>query len=235
MMTIVRRLVGRALRRFISVRSEVALFIQANDLGRLMRRELQNTALQESMEYLKANMSEATWFTDPSAMFDHVFKQLGEGVIAEFGVFEGTSINDMASRTSRTVHGFDSFEGLPHLWRGYQAMDFNLHGRLPKVRNNVRLHPGWFDRTLPKFVEDHRGERLAFLHIDCDLYSSTKTIFEWCHPMIGPGTFIQFDEFFGYPNWKNHEFKAFQEYQASRGLKVDYVGVAGRQVLVKIL
>jgi hypothetical protein len=75
---------------------------------------------------------------------------------------------------------------------------------------------------------------IAFMHVDCDLYSSTKTIFEFLGDAIGPGTVILFDEYFNYPNWEQHEYKAFQEFSEKCGVKYRYLAFARQQVAVLI-
>ncbi|WP_051656756.1 hypothetical protein [Butyrivibrio sp. AE3004] len=76
----------------------------------------------------------------------------------------------------QTIYGFDSFEGLPEDWFT-ASTDFNegslRQGKIPEVRKNVELVVGLFDATLTDFLEAHK-ENVAFMHIDCDLYSSTK-------------------------------------------------------------
>jgi len=49
------------------------------------------------------------------------------------------------------------------------------------------------------------------MNIDCDIYSSTKTVLEIFSKQIIPGTVIVFDEYIGNTNWREDEFKAFQE------------------------
>jgi hypothetical protein len=73
---------------------------------------------------------------------------------------------------------------------------------------------GVFDQTVPEFVKQHHDEKVAFFHIDCDLYSSTQTIFEHFAPMFTDGTIIAFDELINYGGelWKQHEYKAFVEF-----------------------
>jgi hypothetical protein len=108
------------------------------------------------------------------------------------------------------VHGFDSFEGIPEAWNDEPRGSYSAEGMLPEVPSNVVLHKGWFDDVLPPFVSKHT-EPVKLLHIDCDLYSSTKTIFSHLHKQIVPGTVIVFDEFIGYKSWQQDEFKAFTE------------------------
>ncbi|MHA1600769.1 MAG: class I SAM-dependent methyltransferase, partial [Alphaproteobacteria bacterium] len=100
---------------------------------------------------------------------------------------------------------------------------FNTRGRLPKVPANVTLHAGWFDETLPPFLAEHT-DTVALLNIDCDIYSSTKMIFDALAKRIGPGTIVSFDEYFNYHGWQRHEFKAFQEYVQTYGVRYEYLG-----------
>jgi hypothetical protein len=103
------------------------------------------------------------------------------------------------------------------------------------VEPNVKLIKGWFNETLPGFVAN-LNECVAFLHIDCDLYSSTKTVFEYLGDKIKPGTIIVFDEYFNYPGWQRGEFKAFQEFIQERNLKYEYIGyTVSMQVMIKIV
>jgi hypothetical protein len=74
------------------------------------------------------------------------------------------------------------------------------------------------------------------MHLDCDLYSSTKTVFDLQGDRIVSGTVIQFDEYFNYPGWRTHEYKAFHEFIYDRGLQYTYLGytLAGFSVAVMI-
>ena len=150
-----------------------------------------------------------------------------DGLYLEFGVRSGRSINHIARRRPKaTVHGFDSFEGLPEPWTGY-TMDRGAFGGegIPDVEPNVRLHVGWFDDTLPVFLDDHPGD-VAFVHIDSDIYSSALTILYGLAPRLRPGSIIVFNEYFNYPNWKQHEFRAFQEFcaESPRRLRLSVLG-----------
>src|SRR3712207_9470534 len=59
---------------------------------------------------------------------------------------------------------------------------------------------------------------VAFLHADCDLYSSTKCILGNLGNRLVSGSIIVFDEYFNYPGWEQHEFRAFSEFVAERRL-----------------
>jgi hypothetical protein len=166
-------------------------------------------------------------------VFDHALSLLSKaldlalpnGLFLEFGVASGRTISHMAVNTPRThFYGFDSFEGLPEAWRsGYDRGEF-AQAELPVVPPNVTLIKGWFDDTLPTFLRDRPQTPLSLLHVDCDLYSSTKTIFANLKDRIVPGTVIVFDEYWNYPGWREHEFKAFEELLAETGLRAQPFG-----------
>ncbi len=152
------------------------------------------------------------------------------GLLLEFGVYTGTSINFTASKTTATVYGFDSFEGLPENWGRTDILfnkgAFSLNGNLPPVLPNVRLIKGWFDQSLPTFLKDHTGP-ITYLHIDCDIYSSTKTIFDLTKTQIAPGCIIVFDELINYPGFEDHEWKAWWELINSSGITFEWIGMNG--------
>jgi hypothetical protein len=199
--------------------------------------EIFRMATVESARFAAENMSDVRGQASPFAVLAHCLDEVAvDGLYLEFGVYSGTTINFIASRVAATVHGFDSFEGLPEQWGNVPAGKFTRHGDLPEVRDNVALHVGWFDKTLPDFLEANGGNA-AFIHIDSDLYSSARTVLESLRPRIVPGTVIVFDEFFNYPGWQEHECKAFQEFIRSTGLAFRYISYASRgfSVGVKIV
>ncbi|MFI3258399.1 MAG: TylF/MycF/NovP-related O-methyltransferase [Spirochaetales bacterium] len=199
-------------------------------------------AAKESLDYFYEKASSALILEDRFKVLEYALntcmnnKPKDESLFLEFGVFEGESINFCADfLPKKTFYGFDSFEGLPELWDGKLPQKaFDLQGSMPAVRNNVRLVKGWFDKTLPDFLKDNPHD-IAFLHIDCDLYSSTKTVFEQLHGRIKPHTIIVFDEYFNYPNWQKHEFKAFQEYVQAYNVTYNYLAFGLLDMAVEII
>jgi hypothetical protein len=89
----------------------------------------------------------------------------------------------------------------------------------------VRLHKGWFNDSIPVYLQALGGKTtpIAYLHVDCDLYSSTRTIFELLGDRIVPGTVIVFDEYFNYAGWEAGEYLAFQEFIQASGLRYKYI------------
>ena len=188
---------------------------------------MKGIATHETALYVNKYMSHILSVDSTPKVHDIAISRLSikDGLILEFGVYTGNSINYIAGKLkSSTVDGFDSFEGLPETWRdGFGKGHFAIND-LPKVEPNVRLHKGWFDETIPKYLSDIPSDKkVSYIHIDCDLYSSTKTIFSLLADKIVAGTIVVFDEYFNYPGWQNGEFLAFKEFIASSGLKYEYL------------
>lgn len=211
-----------------------ALWRDARDLDIALARQAAN----QSAAFILQHMGMAKPYQDKFALFDAALNRVDpklNGLFCEFGVWKGETINYIASKTAATVHGFDSFEGLPEDWRaGFEAGMFKV-GSIPGVRPNVMLHKGWFKDSLPGFAQAHAGA-LAFAHLDADLYSSTKDVLDALGHRIVAGTVLQFDEFFNYPGWQDGESKAFLEFCRARQAEVEYLGYVPthEQVAVRI-
>jgi hypothetical protein len=176
----------------------------------------------ESAKYYCEKMSKAINFESDLSLLTHAVNlQTTNGYILEFGVASGRTINHISSQTTQKVYGFDVFSGLPEKWRtGFSEGTFGRKD-LPIVNSNVDLLVGLFENTLDSFLESH-SEHISLLHIDCDLYAGTKTIFDKIGHLIVTSTVIVFDEYFNYPGWQHHEFKAFQEFVSRKKIKYRY-------------
>lgn len=221
-------LFARAYRKFLHS-------FYANDLWI----DLRLHAKREAVDYVIAHMQEAMVRADRLDLLGFALSRAPEqGLVLEFGVEKGASLRHLAGLTKRTVHGFDSFEGLPGDWHGTKEAKgaFSLGGRLPKVPANAVLHVGWFDSTLPDLLESDPSP-CALIHVDCDIYASTVSIFNHLAGRIRPGTVIVFDEYFNYPGWRQHEYRAFQEFIAASQMKYRYLGFSAEKghVAVRIV
>lgn len=201
---------------------------------------LNERARQTSADFIESHLHTAMLFRNKSVLHSYSIKNIpAEGMILEFGVRSGTSINlfaDILKTTGddRLLFGFDSFEGLSERWVGASGRPgtFSLKGVMPEVRENVRLIKGWIDDTLPKFLEQNPGP-IAFINIDTDTVSPCRTILELCKPRLVEGSVILFDELLSYPGWKqgealalaeklppeSYEFEAFSGYEAMIRIK----------------
>jgi len=82
---------------------------------------------------------------------------LKEGLVMEFGVYQGATANQISRYLpNTTVYGFDSFIGLPEDWdigrgRTTAKETFDMRGGLPNVMSNVQLVKGFYNETLAPF------------------------------------------------------------------------------------
>lgn len=164
----------------------------------------------------------------------HVFERMKlqhkpDTLWLEFGVFSGRTINYISRFTADKVYGFDSFEGLPEKWRdGFDKGMFNQQGNLPAVNSNVMLVKGWFNETLPGFMESHK-KKVSFLHLDADLYSSTKYILDTLKDQLDTDCIVVFDELVNYPGFDGEtgELKAWYEFITENKVEYEWIGMDG--------
>jgi hypothetical protein len=202
--------------------------------------EIQNRAVIQSVDYAVRNMQSAVVCRDRFELWNYCLNKIQNEspVFLEFGVHTGESINYISSRRKFSgIYGFDSFLGLEEDWAGHTLPKgtFNLDGELPVVSEEVVLVPGWFEDTLPKFIETNPLVRsVELLHMDADTYKPTIFVLNALSKFIKSGTIIIFDEYFGYNNWQSHEFKAFQEFIMKFELNYTYIAFSDMQVAIQI-
>ncbi len=154
------------------------------------------------------------------------------GTWAEFGVADGSTLRRIAAaRGSAKLWGFDSFVGLPEEWvrkddvihlKGHFAQE-----RVPQVAG-AHIVVGFFEDTLPSW---RPPAPITFLHVDCDLGSATRTVFDHCSPLLAPGAIIAFDEALAYPGFEEHEILALYEAE-QKGLRWEPVFAGGERFAI---
>ena len=229
-----------SLRQRIAARRRQRFLTHYRDAISNIRLRLQDQATDETAQYVRTQMPLVQSVTSLREVHDRAIAaaDLDGGLVLEFGVFSGTTARYIAEKTGWQIDGFDSFEGLPEPWRdGYDKGKFSRPAP-PDLGPEITLHVGWFEDTVPPFAAGlARDSRpIRYLHVDCDLYSATKTIFDHLGHRITTGTVIVFDEYFNYAGWQDGEFKAFQELVAAHGLRYEYLTYnhEHQQVAVKI-
>ena len=88
--------------------------------------------------------------------------------------------------------------------------------------------------TVPQFAES-TSLPFRFAHLDADLYSSTKTVFDALGDRFVDGTVIVFDEYFGYHAWRQHEHKAFGELLDARDLTFEAIVIGHMSLGVRLI
>jgi len=202
--------------------------------------ELKDRAVRKSADYVEPYLASALLFYNRKQIWDYAVSRVSlDGLNLEFGVHKGESINYLAQRLAARnarIFGFDSFEGLREDWTGSTSAKgvFDMNGEMPPVRPNVTLVKGWFNSTLPAFLEREPGN-VAFVHLDADTFESTDYVLTTLRPRFTPDTLVLFDEYIGYPGWEYGEFKAFKNFVEKEKLAYQYLAFSNLQALVRII
>jgi hypothetical protein len=183
----------------------------------------------ESTRYYIDHMHQAQVFNTPRHLYAWALEQRRiAGLVLEFGVASGRTLTQIAEACAgQTVYGFDGFKGLPEAWKFGRGEGAFAREAPPAVPANAELVIGWFADTLPAFVAAH-PQPVSYLHVDCDLYSSTMDILRHLGPHLAPGSVVAFNEYFNYPGWQHHEYKAWQEWVAASGARYRYLACNAR-------
>ncbi len=178
-----------------------------------------------------------------------------EGDIVECGVGKMHTFQILASLlqeegSSRKLWGFDSFGGFPEPsvedtsprnpqkgeWKYIEAEDVEKFllilgfGR-QWISSHIKIIKGFFQDTLPI----SGVSKIAFLHLDVDLYNSYKTCLQYLFPKVVQGGVILFDEYsnktenFKFPGAK----KAIDEYFNGTKYKLSRDRLSGKYFMVK--
>lgn len=178
------------------------------------------------------------------------------GDLVECGVWKGGSSGMMAlahmraGTPTRSIHLFDSFEGLPEpdaAVDGAKAVRYSsnhasgkkesigkcvgplednqqLMGEIIQYpRDHVVYHKGWFENTIPALPKTFGP--IALLRLDGDWYESTKVCLDHLYDRVAPGGIVVIDD---YGHWEGCK-KAVDEFFRKRGIQpylhyIDYTG-----------
>ena len=94
--------------------------------------------------------------------------------------------------------------------RDYPEGHFNLDKKIPYLNSNVEPIVGWVENTLESFLKKHNS-KIKFVHMDLDIYTSSKFTLEKIKPYLTNNSYIIFDDFFNYIGWESGEYKALNE------------------------
>ena len=122
--------------------------------------------------------------------------------------------------------GFDSFEGLPPLEPRDEGGFFRpaqFRAGLDGVQQNleangvpadaVTLVPGWYEQLDGTEIDRTTTATASIVHIDCDLYSSTRDALAYVTDFLDDGTILIFDDWNHYRGHPDRgERRAFREW-----------------------
>lgn len=116
-----------------------------------------------------------------------------DGDLAEVGVYKGGTAKIICeAKGQKTLHLFDTFEGLPRLSEKDNSYEFHENQyscSLDYVKNylrdycNVFFYKGLFPSTAGPIEQ----KKFAFVHLDVDLYESTINSLVFFYPRITKG------------------------------------------------
>jgi O-methyltransferase len=158
------------------------------------------------------------------------------GDIAEVGTFTGGSSKIICSaKGNRELHLFDTFAGLPevseddrrsdgkmYFYKSMYAASLESVQRYLKDFSGVHFYKGLFPATSAP-VEN---TRFSFVHLDVDIYQSTKDALEFFYPRMNQGGVIISHDYINASGVR----KAFDEFFADKPEPL--IEMSGTQVLV---
>ena len=152
----------------------------------------------------------------------------------EFGVFKGESANYFSKFVNK-IYCFDSFEGFNEDWIGTSTIksQLNQNKKIPKLNSNVEVVAGWVEETLDDFLQKH-NPKINFVHMDLDVYSSTKFVLSKLKPYLVKGAIILFDQLYNYIGWEYGEYKALKEVFENNEFKYRAFNLNGKQCVIQI-
>jgi len=195
----------------------------------VLNEELRATGKNCAVDRMRSDRETRSRMLD--VILSHIEKVQGD--ILEFGVYQGESLRLLAERCAdRIVYGFDSFEGLPQAWWTQPKGAFKVPP--PNInKHNVRLIQGLFDETLPQFLSTW-SNRAALIHVDCDLYASTRCCLLQLLPRCQIGTVVLFDEYYNYPEFAGHEWLAWREIRGLYGVVAPCIAYDGKRAAFEV-
>lgn len=158
-----------------------------------------------------------------------------EGDMAEVGVYQGGSAKIICEAKEKTkLHLFDTFSGLPPvsdkdthfgttIWKENEfgnTSDESVKRYLSKYEN-VFLYKGRF----PDTSDPIKDVKFSFVHLDVDLYRSTRDCLEFFYPRLVRGGIILTHDYHS-----NGVQTAFKEYFYNK--KIPLVELTGSQCMI---
>jgi len=142
------------------------------------------------------------------------------GDVCEFGVAQGETSALIANEilhSSKVLHLFDSFEGLPKPTdKDRLKDDIFLLGNMEAYTGKMscpedmvlarlralnipqecfRIHKGFVEKTLLSHNKSNLPDRISLAYVDLDLYEPTKIVLEYIHQIASKGAVIIVDDY----------------------------------------
>ena len=188
--------------------------------------------------------------------FNHLSANDVKGDIVECGVGNGETLSYMLfnliynkKHSNRKYIGFDSFEGFPepsdedksprnpekgdwnHTNEKFVISNLNDLGFEEKDFKKIKFIKGFFERTFQQ--EKDNIKTISLLHIDCDLYSSTKISLETWFDKVEKNGLIVFDEYLNSAYQFPGALKAIDEFLGTNKSQIKICPYTKQYYLIK--
>ncbi|QWE28993.1 TylF/MycF/NovP-related O-methyltransferase [Polynucleobacter sp. AM-7D1] len=157
--------------------------------------------------------------------------QIIPAVYFEFGCHSGRTFSSAINAfnclgmVQAEAYAFDSFEGLPPtssindgiFEKGSFSTDVKnfkniVRKNTGKILNNSNIIKGFYSESLTQSLQS-KLPKAGIVHIDVDLYTSTKEVLSFVYPLLVSGTVILFDDWYCFPpDQSKGEMGAFNEF-----------------------
>ena len=136
-----------------------------------------------------------------------------EGDIFEGGIHWGYGLTIELLLSEKKIHAFDSFEGHSKAtvydknsksWKPFDSsfavtkkdvvktilLSTNLS--IEEVDKRITFYEGWVNETMPKWESEMIAAqtKLAYVHVDMDIYEPIKCILMGTYPFLSPGAIV---------------------------------------------
>lgn len=149
------------------------------------------------------------------------------GDFAECGVYKGGSaaliahvIQSTSNPTTKLLHLFDTFKGMPK--EGVPDSSDHQEGdmgdvSLTRVKAYLKgyLFTIFYPGVIPETFKHVEKKKFAFVHIDVDLFKTSKDCCEFFYDRLTSGAIMVFDDY-GFPRYEYAEKKAVDEFFADK-------------------
>ncbi len=140
-----------------------------------------------------------------------------KGDIAEVGVYKGGSAKLICEAMEyKTLHLFDTFQGLPDLsnqddsnqfQKGFFSASLDEVKKYLKNYKNVCFYQGLF----PSTAEPIKNTKFSFVHLDVDLYQSTLESVKFFYPRMSKGGIIISHDYINIPGVRKAVDEFFED------------------------
>jgi len=122
-----------------------------------------------------------------------------DGDMAEVGMWRGGSSKLIYLIGGKNLYSFDTFEGHPEVmdvdkisqYKGKHKADEEEVRAYLREHNEIHVYRGIF----PENSYAIRNKKFSFVHIDTDIYTSTRSCIEFFYPRMCPGGIIMLDDY----------------------------------------